>query len=846
MFIDPVTKTVLLKVRDPFYVRAMIPKSRTVVHPDYNVAVKHTLDSTIMLRNIGIKKVPSPILSQYDWPGKYDPFDHQRTMAEFLTTNKRCFNLSEPGCVDATTEYLTPTGWRRIDQYDGGLVGQYWPDTEEVTFEEPEEYVKLPCTEMIRFQTARGIDQLLSPDHRVLLDNGEVVPARQIEAEHGPQTMAARRHKFRTTFKVSKPGLALPDELLRVQVAANADGWFNRNRVYIRLKKPRKITRMRALLIAAQIMFTEKPCYPDGFVKFSFTPPLQKGFAGWWDASPHQLELVAKEVTYWDGCFRKGGGEQFSSINKEDADFVQYAFTSIGRRASVKNPTGECYVVHASKRNPVMSLGRSRTSRGANVRREPTPDGFKYCFMTKSKFLVLRRNGNIFCTGNTCKTAAALWAADWLMNMKIIDRVLVLSPLSVVERTWMNDIFDTLIHRRGIVVHGSRAERLKALQAPVDFFILNHDGIKISEVHECIKKNPRIKLVIVDEGDEFRNASTQKWKQLEKLLARLDLRVWWMTGTPCPNAPTDAWAQAKIVSPKNVPQFYGSFERQTMIRLTPYKLAPKPEAYNIAFEALQPAIRFKKSECLDLPPVITVSREAQLTDDQIAAFNAMKEDMHADLLAHNNQGIEITAVNAADKLGKLRQILCGSIKAPAEDSSAAMIAAVNKGGVLGSNGYITIPHKPRVAVMLEAIKQAAAKVYIVVPFKGIINVLAQEIEQHYSVGVLNGDVSPKKRDSIIRDFKTTAHPHVLLCHPKVTSHGLNFTEADTLIFYAPIFSNSQCQQVVERFNRPGQTRSMRIVRIGAHPLEWAIYQSVDAKKAGQDIILDLYKSVATW
>ena len=70
----------------------------------------------------------------------------------------------------------------------------------------------------------------------------------------------------------------------------------------------------------------------------------------------------------------------------------------------------------------------------------------------------------------------------------------------------------------------------------------------------------------------------------------------------------------------------------------------------------------------------------------------------------------------------------------------------------------------------------------------------------------------------------------------VMAHGLNLTEADTLIFYAPIYSNDEFQQVADRFNRAGQTRKMTIVRIGAHPLEWDIYRQLDGKATTQNSI----------
>ena len=121
--------------------------------------------------------------------------------------------------------------------------------------------------------------------------------------------------------------------------------------------------------------------------------------------------------------------------------------------------------------------------------------------------------------------------------------------------------------------------------------------------------------------------------------------------------------------------------------------------------------------------------------------------------------------------------------------------------------------------------------------------MSDEISKTHSVAVLNGDVSPKQRDRTILQFKTEPDPHVLLCHPKVMSHGLNLTEADTLVFYAPIYSNDEFQQVQERFNRAGQTRKMTVLRMAAHPLEWEIYKMLDGRRLTQDSILSLYRTI---
>src|SRR5262245_46711678 len=108
-------------------------------------------------------KLPSPILRHYDWEdADPPPFETQKQTAALLSSNRRAYCLSDMGCVSADTEYLSETGWRRIDRYAGERVAQYDPKDESIAFVEPE-YIKLPCEQMIRFKTTRGVDQLLSP-----------------------------------------------------------------------------------------------------------------------------------------------------------------------------------------------------------------------------------------------------------------------------------------------------------------------------------------------------------------------------------------------------------------------------------------------------------------------------------------------------------------------------------------------------------------------------------------------------------------------------------------------------------------------------------------------------------
>ena len=87
-------KAVALRLRNPDKVTSVIPKSKKLANNE--VLVNWGVDEAKALRNMNIK-APSPIEGRYKWTGKYEPFDHQKKTAGFLTMNKRAFCFNEQG-----------------------------------------------------------------------------------------------------------------------------------------------------------------------------------------------------------------------------------------------------------------------------------------------------------------------------------------------------------------------------------------------------------------------------------------------------------------------------------------------------------------------------------------------------------------------------------------------------------------------------------------------------------------------------------------------------------------------------------------------------------------------------
>lgn len=831
MLIHKESRSLLLNLQDPQMVTAYIPQSRVVPFQGKNITqVRFGLDEAKVLRNLGFN-APSPIRYFYDFPSRYpSPFDHQVTTAEFLTLNQRGICLNDMGCVDATTEYLSPTGWVRIDQYSGGQVAQYVPETGAVEFVEPTEYVKKPCPEMIRFKTSRGVDQLLSPEHRVLYVSStgsrQVKQAWEIEAAH-KAAAHGWKGRFITTFTPPEgAGVPLTDAELRLQVAVQADGHFpnNTRRVIMRLKRTRKIARLRTILAAAGVAAKWKTEPVSGFAIATFNAPLRlKTYdARYWAATPAQLAIIADECAYWDGSHRKAGGVEFSSTSRACADFIQYAFSASGRTATVSEDSREgrnvCYSVYAQNKAALRYLTGVTDGRKSNsVWREPSPDGFKYCFMVPSTFLVLRRNGCIFATGNTGKSLSALWAADYLMSLGQVRKVLIVCPKSTMTAVWEDEVQQHLLGRRTVVVlSGDKSRREKMLKVDADFYVINHDGLKVMEKELYARQD--LDLWIIDEAAAFRNAKSKRHQCLAGML-RPTTRLWLMTGTPCPQDPTDAWGLAKLMHGAAVqPAFFTTFRNETMTQITEYKWVPKPDAMKRAYEILQPGIRFRKVDCLDMPDVTFQTRLAALSGDQQVAYNAMLTTLVAEV-----RGTEISAANAAVKMTKLLQIGCGILYD--EDGTAYAIASGD-----------------RLRVCEELVEEANAKVIVFVPFTKALDAVAQHLAKRWSVAVVDGRTSDTKRAEIFRDFQSSADPHVLVAHPQTAAHGLTLTAADTTIWYAPVTSLEIFEQANNRMNRPGQKKKMTIATIAATATEHGLYQALKGKQNVQDAVLDLFKN----
>lgn len=433
-----------------------------------------------------------------------------------------------------------------------------------------------------------------------------------------------------------------------------------------------------------------------------------------------------------------------------------------------------------------------------------------------SAFLTMNRKALVLNEIGTGKTQSALWAADYLMDIGVVKKCLIISPLSTLERVWGDGIFTQFPHRKSVTLHGTSERRKKLLKTENDFYIINHDGFPI--IMDDIKD--MFDLIIVDEAAVYRNPSTNRFKLFRKFMNNhMEARLWLMTGTPTPNAPTDAWALAKLVDSQNLTKTYTAFRENVMMKIGQWKWIPRPESIEIVKFMLQPAVRYTRDECFDLPDTVFQTRKVELTKEQKEHYQKMLKHFITELSADET----ITAVNEAVKLQKLIQISCGV--AYGDD---------------GSN--IELDCKPRVNLVKEVIDEVGGKVIVFVPLTGTLHMLERELSKHWSVGVVNGEVSATKRNDIFHNFQHAKDPHVLIAHPATMAHGLTLTAASTVIWYGPITSNEQYVQANGRIERIGKKHVSNIVHIEATELEYRMYDRLKNKQKLQGLLLDLIQN----
>ena len=497
----------------------------------------------------------------------------------------------------------------------------------------------------------------------------------------------------------------------------------------------------------------------------------------------------------------------------------------------VRNPKAITTVIPKSKEvsmNEVVvnwGIDEVHTLKNLNIK-IPSPITKRYSWPGQYKpfehqkdtasFLTMNKKAFCFNEQGTGKTASSIWAADYLMNQGKVNRVLVICPLSIMDSAWRNDLFSFAMHRTVDVAYGAKEKRKKIINSGAEFVIINYDGVEI--VKDEIA-NGGFDLFIVDEATHYKNVQTKRWKTLNRIIGEDDW-LWMMTGTPAAQSPLDAYGLAKMVNPLSVPRFFGSWRDIVMWKVTQFKYKPKETAKDTVYKALQPAIRFTKEECLDLPDMVYAKRFVEMTPQQKKYYETLRKQMVMQVA-----GEDVTAANAAIGLNKLLQISTGALYTDEGDT-------------------IQFDIKNRYQVLKEVIDESSQKVLVFVPFRHTIDLLSEKLQQdNVTSEIIRGDVSAPNRTEIFRRFQSDRDPRVLIIQPQAAAHGVTLTAANTVVWWGPTSSLETYAQANARVHRSGQKHKCTVIQLAGSNAEKRIYRLLDDRINIHTEMINLYKEI---
>lgn len=466
------------------------------------------------------------------------------------------------------------------------------------------------------------------------------------------------------------------------------------------------------------------------------------------------------------------------------------------------------------------------------LRSPENPDGAPFHGQIETaNFFAVHPRSCCFSDMGAGKTLSALWAADAVMRdfekHGEKARCIIVAPLSTLQDVWLDTLNTHFMgRRRGVIVHGSEAKRLEALAGDFDFYLINHDGLKVGAKLLRAKSNrpPRIEFIgfaaelaartdiriaVIDEVGGFRDSKSDRSRVARALLAERDY-LWLLTGTPTPNGPLDAYGIAKLLNNAHGEAFT-HYKNRTMMQVpnSAFKMVPQAGSTEKAMELLKPFIRFP----VDLKVGLSIqNRHVELTTVQLDLMRELKRELLVEMGKN-----KVEAVNSAALRLKLLQICCGAVY---DDNHKAH----------------EIDVQPRLQVLREIIAEAG-KVLVFAPFTSAVNLIHNGLK-NVSKELIVGDVPPVERTRIMREFQN-GDLNVIIASAEPISRGQNLTAACVSVWWGPVDKCETYIQANKRIHRPGQTRPCTVVNLSGSPVEKETYRRLAAQESMQGLLLKL-------
>jgi len=438
------------------------------------------------------------------------------------------------------------------------------------------------------------------------------------------------------------------------------------------------------------------------------------------------------------------------------------------------------------------------------------------------------------------KTKVTIDVFNNLYSKNEVNAILVLAPKSV-YMNWYKEFEIHFNQEVYAIAHHSSSLGKKDKnslnyvinsQIPIPKVLLvNTESIRskkgFTACYDFLKLN-RV-MMVVDESTDIKTHNSKQTVAATNLGTMAKVRRI-LTGTPISQDPLDLYSQFEflkqgIMQSTNFYAFKYTYANIVKIDLGPGR--PSYEKVNgfMNLDQLKRIIkphcvRILKKDCLDLPNKIYSVRELELSAEQKAYYNQLKE---LAIIMHEKG--ELTVQSALETMNKLHQITCGHLK-------------LDNGEIIRFKDNNKLKEINRITKELDN----ESKVIIWCNYQEDVRILHEEIKQSVTY---YGPNTIEQRQNAIKDFQE-GEAKYFISTQQCGGKGITLTAAQYAIYYSNGYRLLDRLQSEDRHHRIGQTKQCHYTDLVIKDtICERVKQSIQKKGNDAEEFLSSMKSIKT-
>jgi len=425
----------------------------------------------------------------------------------------------------------------------------------------------------------------------------------------------------------------------------------------------------------------------------------------------------------------------------------------------------------------------------------------------------------------TCKTGPYLWAIDQRIKNKVVKKALVIT-MSDLKENVLEEMKKQVPHLNGIILKG-KAQADKVINKKYTVHKKNIDyDIYIGNYEQMfsvltVTPDDYFDMVILDEGHRIGSPGSRQTKEIVKKFEFCKYKHV-LTGTLTANNLMSFYMPYRFLGPDTVPfAKYWSFRNEYMHTVDPDGRIWKPNHGSVEKVSKiigSISVRFKKEECLDLPPLIREKNSCDMEPGQRKIYNEMKSDlttiidnmcgqcdMRGNCNMHCSETIE--AKNALVLTEKLRQIASGfyiNTRKVLEDD----------GKIKTYRNVVYLNENPKLRLLIQTLNniQHDRKVIIWSTYVPAISLIKKHIGNSFGHNRVLTCYEQDNTYEQIQKFREDQY-NWLIGNPTKMGHGHNIQFSNYSVFFNNSYSYVHKNQAEGRQYRQGQTKGVTIIEL---------------------------------